>query len=99
MIYLSGKITGLDREDYLAIFERHEIKLCGSEKNKVINPALIMDTLPILTHGQYMEIALTLLEMCDTIYLIPGWEESPGAKTELEFALERGYKIIAGEMP
>ena len=76
MIYLSGRISGLDREDYLSIFEHHEKKL-----GECVNPAKVMDGLPKMQHHEYMRIALTLLSMCDMIYLIPGWENSAGARS------------------
>ena len=96
MIYLSGKITGLDRDDYLSIFERHEIRTWKDYDTNVINPAAVMDELPGMEHDQYMTIAMTLLKMCDTIYLIPGWEDSKGAKLELMYAIEHDYKIMVG---
>ena len=93
MIYLSGRITGLDREDYLEIFEYYENKLKG--KGDVINPAKVLDKLPVLCYHEYMQIALKLLSFCDTIYLLPTWAESKGAREEVQYALDHDYKIIS----
>jgi hypothetical protein len=107
MIYLSGKITGLDREDYLDIFDYHEKQAQRTVFKKfadsleldgmVINPAKTMDTLPNLLHAQYMELSMQLLKMCDTIYMIPNWEKSEGSKRELNYAIEHNYTIIIGD--
>ena len=37
---------------------------------------------------------LDALKTCDTIYLLPGWEESFGAKNELKIAIENGLNVI-----
>ena len=94
MIYLSGKISGLDREDYLSIFDYHEKKLQAVNEDAIINPAKTLDTLPKLEHWQYMTVALKVLELCDFIYMIPGWEDSEGARMEREFADRNGIYII-----
>ena len=92
MIYLSGKISGLDRTDYLEIFDYYEKKaqLIGD----VINPAKTLDTLPELCYHQYMRLALDMLSMCNTIYLLPNWYESQGAREEVRYAISHNYNII-----
>lgn len=106
MIYLSGKITGKDREDYLSQFAYYEhmyqtdyghgvwsdevSDVVGAD---VINPAKTCDTLPRLLQGEYMNICFTLLRMCDTIILLPDWENSEGAKKELAYAIEHKMNI------
>lgn len=44
-----------------------------------------------------IEIELALLRSCDEIYLLNGWEESRGARRELQEALEHGL-IVKQEM-
>ena len=36
---------------------------------------------------------LAILERCDLIVMIPGWEKSMGATAELEFAKSRGLEV------
>lgn len=93
-VYISGKITGLTRDIYLTKFANAEKKLkdMGYE---VINPVALNDMLPVdTTWQQYMDVSLVLLKMCDAIYLLDGWEDSPGARVEYTFATKSDYKIL-----
>lgn len=92
MIYISGKITGTD--DYLYRFERAEKHLNTMNITDVINPANVTSYLPELSYGQYIKMSLCMLEMCDTIYMLKGWENSAGAKLEWGFAKANNYKIL-----
>jgi hypothetical protein len=97
MIYISGKITGTS--DYIERFAEAEkrLKKCGEE---VINPAKTCATLPpSLSWQDYMAVAITLLERCDTIYMMAGWEDSKGAVLEHEKAEELGKLIIYEAQP
>ena len=42
----------------------------------------------------YLEGDLKFLEFCSAIMLLKGWEQSKGAKRELEVATERGMDIF-----
>jgi hypothetical protein len=42
----------------------------------------------------FIEADLLLLAACDFIYLVPGWEESAGARIEKEFAEQHGILEI-----
>ena len=92
MVYISGKITGTD--DYLQRFERAEKHLNNMNITDVINPAKVNSYLPELSYNQYIKMSLCMLEMCDTIYMLKGWEDSTGAKLEWEFAKANNYKIL-----
>lgn len=92
MIYISGKITGTD--DYLHRFEAAENHLNNSDILDIINPAKVNSFLPELSYSQYIKMSLCMLEMCDTIYMLKGWEDSTGAKLEWEYAKANNYKIM-----
>lgn len=92
MIYISGAITGTI--DYMDNFKKAQEEL-ERQGHIVINPALVSSNLPhSCTHDDYMVVSMALLSLCDTIYLLDGWEHSVGAKEELLYAINRGYKIV-----
>lgn len=92
MIYISGKITGTD--DYLYRFGRAEKQLMSMGYD-VINPARVNNQLPTnTTYQQYMKMSMCMLQMCDTIYMLKGWEDSNGAMLEYNYAKNNKYKII-----
>ena len=85
-VYISGQISGLPREEYLARFAKAE-ELLRQEGFDVMNPTRL---LPCRWPWLYrlMGYRLTLmydlwrLSKCDLIYKIPGWRESKGANIE-----------------
>lgn len=93
MIYISGKITGTD--DYIKRFEVAENRLIKANGIFVINPAAINERLPkCCEYSDYMKVSLCLLSLCDTIYMLKGWETSAGARLEHDYAVANDYIII-----
>ena len=41
-----------------------------------------------------MQMSMTMLKMCNAIYMLKGWEDSKGARLEYNYAIENNYKII-----
>lgn len=97
-IYISGKITGLEYEEYMHNFNRAEQKL--KEKGfSVINPARVNGELPAdTTYEEYMRMSFVMLDMADGIYMLRNWKESKGAKREYAKAKKDG-KLICYEEP
>lgn len=91
--YISGAITGTD--DYMERFAEAEKKLL-KEFFAVINPAKVNAQLPEndTTYREYMKMSLTMLEMCDYIYMMNGWQNSSGACLEYQYAKTLGKNII-----
>ena len=56
----------------------------------VLNPAVLPDG---LAPEQYMPICMAMLEQAEGIYLLEGWEDSPGARLEWQYALYQGKTV------
>ena len=105
MIYISGAMTGIKDYNYPE-FNRVAAGL-RSAGHEVFNPAEVdFDKTGMSEWGiyqEYMDLDLQGLEKCNIIYLLKGWENSPGARTELKRAIENNIIIkmqgdIVGEV-
>ena len=91
-IYISGAITGTD--DYMERFAKAEKEL--TEKGySVVNPAKVNAQLPEDTsYEEYMNMCFCMLDMCDGVYFINGWEDSKGCLMEYGFSIKKGIEIL-----
>lgn len=91
-IYISGKITGTT--DYMERFAKAQAEL-EAKGYSVINPAAVNAMLPQnTTWEQYMDMSILMLDMCDSIYMLKGWEKSCGANRELGYAMAKDMIIM-----
>ena len=91
-IYISGAITGTD--DFMERFARAQKEL-ESQGYSVINPALVNSNMPEdTTYEEYMKMAFTMLDMCDSVYFLVGWDNSIGTNREYGYALAKDKTII-----
>ena len=95
--YLSGKMTGRDKDDYTRQFARAE-QFYKSGGFDVVNPVKIgeeiLKTNPKATYSEIMAADLKALAECTHITLLEGWEASKGAKMEKAEAEEMGLEIM-----
>ena len=80
IVYLAGPITGV--ENYKDIFNRAAAAL-EDLGDKVINPATLPQGMP---DNLYMPICLGMIKVADMVILLPGWDNSEGARLEKQFA-------------
>lgn len=91
-IYISGKITGTT--DYMERFAAVE-KGLQYKGHTVVNPAKVNGQMPEdMTWEEYMKMSLCMLELCSAIYMIDGWQDSPGAIMEHAEAVKRDMLIF-----
>lgn len=86
-IYISGPITGMP--DYKEQFATISRKL-EANGHIVVDPSVETDG---LSPRDYMRISLARLEAADEILLLPGWENSKGAKIEKLYAEYIGLRV------
>lgn len=92
-IYIAGPMTGLpdcNRSPFNAA-----AKILSQSGEIVLNPAVLPDG---MKHEEYMTICLAMVEVCDTVMLLPGWEQSVGAQMEYKRARELGKEVIEIEL-
>ncbi len=94
IIYISGPITGIrDYQENFTVAADLLIDMGCS----VVNPARLEEIIAgTFSREQIMAIDLKLLEACDGIFLLPGWEFSKGAKEERRRAKEIGLFELEG---
>ena len=86
-VYISGPMSGLEREHYLEIFKRAEQSLRSQGYTKVVNPIRVWACrwpwlYRIVGYRLTLLYDLWLLMQCDQIYKLPGWRDSRGANIE-----------------
>ena len=90
--YLSGPMTGLP--DYNRPAFNDAAKYLRSQGYKVWNPAEEFDASYIHPRKYYMRKDIEALLHCESIVMLHGWENSAGARLELEIARELEMNIF-----
>ncbi|EDQ2965878.1 DUF4406 domain-containing protein [Salmonella enterica subsp. enterica serovar Mountpleasant] len=85
VVFICGPMTGYENYNRDA-FLRKERELISCDAIDVLNPARLPDG---LEHEQYLTITRAMIRVSDSICLLPGWEDSDGARQEVIYALKR----------
>lgn len=93
-VYLSGPMSGLP-ENNRPVFDR-AAEVLRSWGLEVVNPADVDRERPGLMWVEYMEVAqrAVLDPLVEAVVLLPGWEESRGARLEVMWAHRRGLAVF-----
>ena len=101
-IYISGAIT--NDPDYMKRFIKAETDIYfevakrNMDFTSVINPAKVNSNLPLdFSHDDYMHVCFAMLDVCQAIYMLKGWEYSKGARMEHIYAKNLGLEIYYEE--
>lgn len=90
IIYLSGKITG--KQNFKDDFEKAE-QFLVNRGYCVLNPTRLEEVSSELSYEQYMKLCYTLIDICDIVFMVSGWQKSKGANAELHYAKSIGKEI------
>lgn len=94
-VYISGPITGVS--NYKRIFQGAKDALTAKGYD-VVNPAELTEVIgDSFSYDEIMRIDLDLLDRCDVLVQLPGWEESRGANIEYGYALGSNKTILPFE--
>lgn len=87
-IYIAGKITG--NENYREKFAKAQAEL-EKDGHIVLNPAVMPEG---MTKSEYMKLCFAMIDIADEVYLLPGWQDSEGARLEEHYCRYIG-KFVA----
>lgn len=83
-VYIAGPITGV--KNYWEAFEKAE-----QQVTDLGYIAITPSRLPVgMTNAQYMRICLASIDSADAVLLLPGWDESDGARVEEHYCRYTG---------
>ena len=90
-VYISGPINGV--EGYIDNFKAAE-KYLLDKGHEVINPVAVSDALPNMEYEELMALDIMLITMCESIYMMKGWNKSLGCNREYGYAIARNMNVI-----
>ena len=88
-VYIAGPMRGYENYNTEAFNDMQ--KRLEDFGYIVLNPAVLPKT---LKENQYLPICLSMLEQCDAIVLLKGWEKSVGAQAECAYAVAQNKMIL-----
>lgn len=95
-IYISGPISSCENYNYDSFIKAKE--RLDAKGYKTYNPLDISPISADKTWGDYMRVdIITMLQYCNAIYMLKGWETSKGASLEKLLAEELGIPVYYEE--
>lgn len=90
IVYISGPMSGLPEYNKPAFFLAEKIisTLIGAQ---VLNPAHQPSG---HSWGEYMRRDIDLLSRATAVLALPGWQQSRGARIEINWAIQAGLTIV-----
>lgn len=91
-IYIAGKITGEQRMEMKAKFHFSSQKLTKQGHEPFV-PCVLPDY-PDVPHEDYLHICYAMIDICDAVYMLSDWQQSKGARQELQYAADHQKEIM-----
>lgn len=91
-VYIAGKITGLNRASAELKFQSAAGGLARKGHDEFY-PTVRPDYESI-SYEDYMHICFAMIDICDSICLLDNWQNSEGARMELEYVKDHGKRIL-----
>lgn len=87
-IFLSGPISNQPNHNREAFLDA-ELRLM-QQNHTVLSPANIIPLYQPeqITQEQYLSICFAMIDACDKVYFLKGWEHSKGSRAELDYAIQ-----------
>lgn len=96
-VFISGKMTGLTKEEFKAKFNAAEekVRAMGYEPFNPSTPEW-NDTMHEagLSYGDMLILDFKKIQECDALFMLDNWQDSKGATAERAFAAAIGLKIM-----
>lgn len=100
VVYIAGKYSAPTKDGVSENIEKaravyHELLHNGfGAFCPHVHSAHLEDLVPAISYELFLEMDLQLMNACNVIVFLPGWENSPGAVREYEHAQNRGIEIF-----
>lgn len=91
-VYIAGKVTGLEKAEIFKKFYESG-KLLKKDGHLVMSPAVLALN-ESFEHEDYMHICYAMIDVCDAVYMQKDWQQSKGARMELQYAKDKKKLII-----
>lgn len=99
IIYIAGPMSGLPDYNRDAFANAWAFLTVRHPDAGIINPAKNFARNDNLSYATYLRLSIHQLLIADTVFVLPGYENSTGAKLEIEIAKILGLEIIYHEQP
>lgn len=94
VIYIAGKYSGKNGWEVkknIMLAEEAAVEVWLTKKAAAICPhANTAHWTDLLTHQEFIDGDLAIIDRCDAVYFLPGWSDSKGAVLENAHALNKG---------
>lgn len=91
-VYIAGKVTGLEKAEIFKKFYESGKQL-KEQGYTVMSPAVLALN-EGFDHSDYMHICYAMIDVCDAVYMQKDWQQSKGARMELQYAKDKKKQII-----